>query len=78
MKIKLLPKRGMKSTFMENAYLFLEQYYEEFLKEVTVFSKWSNRVQDISKHVNPSKNGCRKFWRIQYFLTMYIEENKNN
>ena len=37
----------------------------------------SIRVQDISKHVNPSKIGSRKFSRIQYFLLMYIEESKN-
>ena len=40
------------------------------------FKKWSNRVQDISKHVNPSKIGYRKFSRIHYFLLMHIEESK--
>ena len=42
-----------------------------------IFEKWSGRVQDISKHVNPLKTGCLKFLQTQYFLLMYIEENKN-
>ena len=35
-----------------------------------------NRVQDISKHINPTKTRGRKFSRIQYFLFMHIEESK--
>ena len=42
-----------------------------------IFYKWSNLVQDISKHENPLKTGCRKLSLIQYFLLMFIEESKN-
>ena len=37
--------------------------------------KWSNRVQNISKHVNPSNIGFRKCSPIQYFLLMHVEES---
>ena len=46
-------------------------------RQADIVWKWSNHVQDISKHGNPSKTLSRKFSRIQYFLLMYIEESKN-
>ena len=30
-------------------------------RQAGIFLKWSNRVEDISKHVNPPKTGCQKF-----------------
>ena len=39
-----------------------------------IFLKWSNRVKDISKHINLSKIRGRKFSRIEYILHMNIEE----
>ena len=50
--------------------------YKQTDKQADISLKWSNRVQDIPKHVNPSKTGCRKFSRLQYFLLMYIEESE--
>ena len=45
--------------------------------QTDIFQKWSKRVQDVSKRVNPSKTGSRIFLRKQYFLLIYIEESKN-
>ena len=42
----------------------------------THFLKTVKSCSGHLKHVNPPKSECRKFSRIQYFLLMYIEENK--
>ena len=46
-------------------------------RQTDIFQKWSKRVQDVSKRVNPSKTGSRKFLRKQYVLLIYMEESKN-
>ena len=53
-------------------------FSRQILRPTVIFQKGSNRVQDISKHVNPSKIGSRKFSRIQYFLLIYIKESNKN
>ena len=64
-------------------HLFLKYSVHKILKTyiltdwpTEIFKKWSNFVQDISKYVNSSKTGYRKFSGIWYLLLMIIDKSK--
>ena len=47
-----------------------------YRQKTDIFQNWTNHVQDVSKHENPSKNGSRNLSQMQYFLLLYVEESK--
>ena len=60
----------------KNDIQFAESYGILFTESGVSNQKLLGRIQDISKHVNPSNTRCRKFSQAQYFLLMYLEESK--
>ena len=57
--------------------LVLEPYLlQNFYRQTDIFQKWSNRVQDIPKRVNPPKTGNWIFAQNQYFLLFILKKVK--
>ena len=54
------------------------KFFSRTHKQTHIYYKWSNRVQDILKRVNPSKTGSPKFARNQYFLLFIQRKEKRS